>query len=362
VLVNDENTRSLGEWLRHQREELDVSLDQAEADTRIRSRYLQALEQEDFDELPDPVVGRGFLRNYAAYLELDVQSAVDRYSEVVAPPEPEPLSIDESSPFASGPFRPVALHEMPSRRSRLGLLAGLVAVVVIAVALLAWWARPYISAYAPWERILALLPSAASTPVEAIVDLPTATRTATVAATEATAPSPAATTESTLTPEPSPTMTFTPSPSPTASSVIYTGIFLELLFIDTSWMQVTVDGIRQFQGELEAGTRRSWYGENRIELRLGNAGGVEVTLNGQKLDPLGEPGEVVDRVFELVGEEISEATVTPAPTVDLTAFPPTATVVDTPVPSATSEISPTATLTATATVTTTATATTTPAP
>jgi hypothetical protein len=104
---------------------------------------------------------------------------------------------------------------------------------------------------------------------------------------------------------------------------------------------------------LEAGTRRSWYGENRVELRLGNAGGVEVTLNGQKLDPLGEPGEVVDRVFELVGEEISEATVTPVPTVDLTAFPPTATETNTPAPSATSEISPTATLTATLTVTTT---------
>jgi cytoskeleton protein RodZ len=341
----------LGEWLRHQREELGVSLEQAEADTRIRSRYLQALEEEEFDALPDPVVGRGFLRNYAAYLELDVQAAVDRYSEAVAPPEPEPLSIDESSPFASGPFRPVALHEMPSRGSRWGLIAGLVVVALIAVALLAWWARPYISELALWEGVFALLPNASPTPAETIVDLPTATRTATLAATKAVAPSPAATTESTLTPEPTATMTYTPSPTPTSSPVIYTGIFLELLFTDTSWVQVTVDGVREFQGELEAGTRRSWYGEERIELRLGNAGGVEVTLNGQKLDPLGGPGEVVDRVFEVVGDEISEATVTPEPTVDLTAVPATATVEDTPVPSATPEISPTATLTATLTVT-----------
>jgi hypothetical protein len=102
---------------------------------------------------------------------------------------------------------------------------------------------------------------------------------------------------------------------------VYTGIFLELAFIDTSWIQVTVDGVREFQGELEVDTYRSWYGEERIELRIGNAGAVWVTVNGQFLGALGEEGEVIDRVFEKVGEDVTEATVTPVPTTDETAAP-----------------------------------------
>ena len=62
---------------------------------------------------------------------------------------------------------------------------------------------------------------------------------------------------------------------------------------------MTVDDVRQFQGELEADTYRSWYGEERIELRIGNAGAVLVTVNGQALGTLGAVNEVVDRVFEI---------------------------------------------------------------
>jgi hypothetical protein len=146
----------------------------------------------------------------------------------------------------------------------------------------------------------------------------------------------------THTPSPTPTVTPTPSPSP----AIYTGVFLELHFIETSWVQVTVDGVRQFQGEVEAGEYKSWYAENRIEVRVGNAGGVEVTVNGEKLGPLGEPGEVVDRVFEKVGDEVGASTVTPQPTGQATAQPQAVEVTPT--------LSPTLTLTPTATITPTA--------
>jgi hypothetical protein len=105
---------------------------------------------------------------------------------------------------------------------------------------------------------------------------------------------------------------------------VYTGIFLELVFSDTSWIQVTVDGVREFQGELEADTYRSWYGEERIELRIGNAGAVLVTVNGQSYGALGAEGEVIDRVFEKVGEGVTEATVTPVATTDGTTAPTTA--------------------------------------
>jgi transcriptional regulator with XRE-family HTH domain len=310
----------LGEWLRQRREELGISLEQAETSTRIRRQYLEALESEKFEGLPDTVVGRGFLRNYASYLGLDPKEATDRFARVAAPPEPESLSVEGPTPFTSGPFRPVALHDIKSRPSRWVWIVGLIVLVVVALAALAWWEYPRLSAWVaslgtdasptdvPPTPLATKAALATATYTPAATPVPTWTRTA-----AGTSPI------STLDLTQSPALTLSPSPTP--SPPVYTGIFLELVFTDTSWIQVAVDGVREFQGELEAGTYRSWYGEERIELRVGNAGAVLVTLNGQALGTLGAAGEVVDRVFEKVGAEVVAATVTPVPTLEQTLTP-----------------------------------------
>jgi cytoskeletal protein RodZ len=337
--VTEESARPLGTWLRQRREELGISLDQAEADTRIRARYLEALEGEDFEALPDPVVGRGFLRNYAAYLELDPQEAASRFSQFVPPPPTEPLPGEGSAAFGDEVFRPVPLHDMPGFGPTRTWIAGLAAVVlVVALALVAWWAYPWATGWladmrdnggsgpAPTQRpAMTSPPTATATPAEATIEPATATNTPTEA-------------PPTLEPTLSPTMTPTWTPSPSPSPPVYTGIFLELVFTGTSWIQVTVDGVRQFQGELVAETYRSWYGEQRIELRVGNAGVVLVTLNGQALGTLGALGEVIDRIFEKVGEGVELITTTPEATSDGTPEPsetPSAT--PSPTPPATTE-------------------------
>lgn len=363
--VTTDSSRPLGEWLQQRREERGISLEQAEADTRIRLRYLEALESEQFDALPDPVVGRGFLRNYAVYLELDPKEASDRYSALVAPPQPESLSVEGPTPFTEEPFRPMALHEMPVRRSRWLWIVALILVLVVALALLAWWQYPLAVQWLAQQRP-ANTPLSASPAKQATeADLPTATRT--------TAVTPARSTVTTAQSETTPTLeltltpTWTPSPSPSPSPPVYTGIFLELVFTDTSWIQVTVDSVREFQGELETDTYRSWYGEDRIELRVGNAGSVLVTVNGQLLGTLGAPGEVVDRVFEKVDNGVVEATVTNTPTaagttsptaspsVTPSRIPPTMTPSRVPPTATPSTAPPTATIAPTVSVTPTAT-------
>jgi cytoskeleton protein RodZ len=319
--VNEEDTRRLGAWLRQRREELGIDLEQVEADTRIRTRYVEALEAEDFDALPDPVVGRGFLRNYAAYLDLDPQEASDRYSALVARPEPESVASDQPSPFMAGPFRPVPLHRIAAGGSRRRWLFGLAAVVlVVAIGALIWWGNPFLRDWLSGIRAAATPTVAVPTGETSSSAIPTSTPTPTATAAATRALETDAPTQ-TPTPEPTRTPTRTASPSPSPSPPVYTGIFLELFFTNASWIQVTVDGVREFQGELETDTYRSWYGDERIELRIGNAGGVEVTVNGEKLGNLGGDDEVVDRVFEKVGDGITEATVTPEPTGDLTAEP-----------------------------------------
>lgn len=348
--VNEDSARPLGEWLRQRREERDISLEQAATDTRIRLRYLEALEADEFEALPDPVVGRGFLRNYAAYLGLDLQEAVRRFAPTVAPPEPEAVPEEEPSPFNAGPFRPVPLHDMPGWHRGRGWRITLVVVLAVALAVLAWLAYPRLPG---WIASLGSALEPAPTRQATVALLPTATHTATrTAATTTAPPQPGETTAPTRPPETlalSPTPALAPSFTPTPSPPVYTGIFLELIFTDTSWIQVAVDGVRQFQGELEADTYRSWYAEERLELRIGNAGVVEVTINGQKLGTLGAQGDVVERIFEKVGEQVNEATPTSTPT----GTPPTPTPSPTIAPPAT-PITPTATITTTAAITPTA--------
>jgi cytoskeletal protein RodZ len=72
-------THKLGEVLRAAREAKGVDLARVERDTKIRERYLSALERGDYRDLPGAVYTKGFLRNYGAYLGLDGEYLIDLY-------------------------------------------------------------------------------------------------------------------------------------------------------------------------------------------------------------------------------------------------------------------------------------------
>src|SRR5258706_6656387 len=82
----------LGSLLSRQREARGLTLDDAERDTRISKRYLQALESEQFEVIPAPVYARGFLRSYSQYLGLDPQEMLSLFPREGAP-EPERVGI-----------------------------------------------------------------------------------------------------------------------------------------------------------------------------------------------------------------------------------------------------------------------------
>jgi transcriptional regulator with XRE-family HTH domain len=69
----------LGSWLVRAREAKGLTLEDAERDTRISRRYLQALEMEQFNIIPAPVYARGFLRSYSQYLGLDPQEMLSLF-------------------------------------------------------------------------------------------------------------------------------------------------------------------------------------------------------------------------------------------------------------------------------------------
>lgn len=113
--------RSLGQTLRAAREAKGWDLARAERETRIRTRYLTALEQGDYRDLPDPVYTRGFVRGYAAYLGLDPDPCLDLYRLEARP--------DEASRAAVASRRPATVRQ----RGVLILTPGRVATATLVV-------------------------------------------------------------------------------------------------------------------------------------------------------------------------------------------------------------------------------------
>lgn len=75
-----------GETLRQARAHKNVTLREAEAETRINRHYLAALEDEEFGVLPPPIYSRGIVRKYADYLGLDAGKMLDMHRELTGTP------------------------------------------------------------------------------------------------------------------------------------------------------------------------------------------------------------------------------------------------------------------------------------
>src|SRR5512141_2646275 len=102
-------SESIGARLRQARELRRLTLQQVSETTKLRTHYLQALENDDYTAIPSAAQARGFLRLYAEFLQLDV-------AELLPPAAPaEPASADAAREAAPAPAVP----------ARAGLLDGL---------------------------------------------------------------------------------------------------------------------------------------------------------------------------------------------------------------------------------------------
>lgn len=282
----------LGARLREARESQSLTLQQAAAGTRIREQSLAALEEGQHNMLPNDVVAKGFVRNYANYLGLPAEEMVALYRQETG---------------ASQPIQVVAASNAP--RSRSYVLPSFFAVFFITIALvgLAYFslnALGYIRDE-PEIAIEATNTPIASTPTplnrsSAEVALPTAVDdTAAGIADE-----PAGTPAPTLTPSPfviptadpsSSEPTSTPSPSPTQEAPIVLEVSVSTESIEGSWLRVTADGVIVYEQIMPPGDRQVFLAQRQVSVRAGNPTFVEVGVNGLPPETLGQvSGEPID--------------------------------------------------------------------
>src|SRR5437763_4287945 len=119
----------IGETLRDARMRAKIDVSEVEATTKIRAKYLRALENEEWGLLPGPTFVRSFLRTYADYLGLDSRLLVEEYR--VRHEGPSELDLAPISPNLGGEPRARFTPPRPSRGWVIGL--SLVAIVVLLI-------------------------------------------------------------------------------------------------------------------------------------------------------------------------------------------------------------------------------------
>jgi cytoskeleton protein RodZ len=281
---------SLGAHLRALREAKGGSLEDMARSTRVGIRHLEALEDERLADLPSPVFVRGFIRAYCVFLRENPEPALNRYEELAG--------IRAAEQAAGVPSRP--------RTSWAGssLVIGLVLLLILGVGLVlvnlsvkksggnsVTTAKTEVARPAPATPPPAPVPSSATAPVPP----PPAPASAT-APTTPPAPPVAGEPVRPATPPPSPAAA-TAAAAPRTSSAPASGEQrLVIRAVEPTWIRVQTDEGRIAEELLPAGASREWAAERRFLLTIGNAGGVELTLNGRALPPLGPKGTVIQRL------------------------------------------------------------------
>jgi len=319
---------SLGQVLREGRKRQGLSLEQVEERTKIRGKYLEALESGNYDQLPEEVYTRGFVRNYALLLGLDLEEVLRVYDLEAGA---------EGGQEEGGQSRPQVVETASLPLERPWLSMDLLVALVILMGILGF-------GYYLYGRFI--LGSAG--PVGLVTN-----ETGSSSASAVSGPSAAATPSLTITVEgmvPTPTMAGTESPAlpplilsltPTVPS---SRVQVRIKTIERVWLRVRVDGKQVFEGVLDSGFSQVWEGRREVYFRCGNAGGILATVNGREQGPLGGPGEVVDWTWVTGG-------VTPTPTGVFTSVPITVSQTLTRTSAPTRAPTPTLTIAATAEVT-----------
>src|SRR3954470_8417777 len=129
----------IGETLRETRMRRRIDMTEVEAATKIRAKYLRALENEEWDLLPGPTFVKTFLRTYAEYLDLDPRLLVEEYRQRYERP-----STQDLTPFGPGMgtrSQRGRRRQRPRRSIGPFLVIGLGVVVLLLAlyALGAWW-------------------------------------------------------------------------------------------------------------------------------------------------------------------------------------------------------------------------------
>ncbi len=273
----DEQQRAqIGAALERRRLEKGLSLRDVEQATKIRTRYLEGLEREDYSVLPDAVYVQGFLKTYANFLGLDGERLSRELKERRAPRRDRQLiGHDEGGPEAvvEPELPPITLGGVERRRvSGVTVLTVTLAVLVLAAVI----------------GVLYFIGRGSQSPVETAVESGSKLsqeeeekQPAKESVADQEATTPVAHVDGETANEPAPETLRT-----TVRIVDY-----------PSWLNIQTDQTVPYSQVTQPGFSQTFEARDAITISTGNAGAVEVEVNGRNFGRLGNYGEVLSRTF-----------------------------------------------------------------
>jgi len=266
--LKEEWKPSVGAYLRQERERKNISLaDMAEA-TRISRRYLEALEKDEFQSLPASIFVRSFLRAYAVYIKVDPQEVLDMYeAQTISLPAAEKME----PPSSPKKFEPLAKYIL------------LLILIALGVGITFYFFKETLipapsSLPAPGTSLPPAAPLAEKSPSEPLFTAPT---------------KPARNVESE---KPAMNMEKLPSAAPVAAEEGQKKErkhVLKVKAMEKTWLSLRCDDQPEVEALLQPKQSATWTARRQFRITIGNAGGVEIYLNGKSQGPLGESGQVV---------------------------------------------------------------------
>ena len=255
---------SVGKTLQRARLEQELDVATVAARTKINAKYLEAIEVDDRGSLPSSFFYKSFVHQYARTLSLDTKQIDVEIDRVLSADAPLPLPGQENPTSREVP--PVLLSSH-SRWTRIyASLAGFIFVLAACSGIYGWYQERS-------DKASRIEPVRA--PVEQAAEIPASLPTEPAA--QDTQPPIA-----------------TPPPQPATAD---TKVLLDLVALEDTWVSVTSDGKPVFSGILAANQSKTVEGKEHAKMRVGNAAGIEVRLNGKPLGPLGSRGQVLEVVF-----------------------------------------------------------------
>jgi len=260
---------SVGEVLKRARLDQGLDLETVAARTKITVRYLTAIEADDRKALPSGFFYRSFVDQYARLLSLDTRAINAEVDQLLSQDAPLPLPGYEN--VVSRSVSPMKSARRFGGGRALASAALLVLVVAGCSGIYAWWHNGKMGVSASAVPV-APAPTQPMPPARHVQAAVPKAETASAAASNR-----------------------EPSNAPIGDAGYK--VLLDLMAREETWLSVSSDGRRVFSGILAPHQSKTVAGKETATLKVGNAAGLEVRLNGKLLSPLGARGQVLVVVF-----------------------------------------------------------------
>lgn len=279
---------SVGQRLREARLDQGLDFDTLVERTKIQEKFLKAIEADDRKVFPSGFFYKSFVDQYARALSVDTREIAEQINQMLSAEAPLPLPGQGDGPIPVRNVSPLLSTHRAGRMRALTSAATLVLVLVGCSGFYAWWHKLETQAAKP-------VPMKA----EAVTKSAVVTKSAPMVEPAPLPPQPppaAAPSQHAAVPVSLDAAPAAEAPSSDASQ-LSSGIQLELVAREETWLAISSDGLMIFKGTLSPHESKTIEGREFAKLRVNNPAALEVKLNGKVLGPLGPPGQFLIVVF-----------------------------------------------------------------